>query len=194
MLAVTFLAIYRQLRLQRAANAFDHLSRLMAEWGSERLLRAKIAVGLALQRGESVPYGPGTMITDYWDTLGGLVRHGFLDDRVVYEAMGRKLMLWYALLGEDDRRIREQEGDDAIDANFEWLAGVFARFAVQGGKADPLDRARALSALDEVIAAYQESLRIAEDSRSIPVGMRRDTGSPRAHRGPAPEGAAGTGG
>jgi bacteriorhodopsin len=36
-LAITFLAIYRQLALARGANAFTHLGALVAEWEGERL-------------------------------------------------------------------------------------------------------------------------------------------------------------
>jgi hypothetical protein len=34
-LAVTFLAIWRQLRLARSANAFEQLDRFTSEWGGE---------------------------------------------------------------------------------------------------------------------------------------------------------------
>ena len=50
-LALTFLAIYRQLRLQRSANAFEQLNGLVDAWESERMLRQRLTAYLALRDG-----------------------------------------------------------------------------------------------------------------------------------------------
>ena len=50
-LAITFLAIYRQLRLQRDAAATEQVNGLLNEWSSERMARAKLTVLLALEAG-----------------------------------------------------------------------------------------------------------------------------------------------
>src|SRR6476469_2979089 len=48
-LAVTFIAIYRQLGLQRSAAAIEQMAALDREWHSERLVRAKLVVLLAMR-------------------------------------------------------------------------------------------------------------------------------------------------
>src|SRR4029079_17480194 len=42
-LAVTFIAIYRQLRLQHDAAAIEHVGAIYREWADERMTRAKPA-------------------------------------------------------------------------------------------------------------------------------------------------------
>jgi hypothetical protein len=41
-LAITFLAIYRQLRLQRDAAAIEHAREIYREWSDERDLRRRV--------------------------------------------------------------------------------------------------------------------------------------------------------
>jgi hypothetical protein len=50
-LAITFLGIYRQLRIARSANAFAQMNRLTNDWDSERLARNKLEIFLALKDG-----------------------------------------------------------------------------------------------------------------------------------------------
>lgn len=42
-LAVTFIAIYRQLRAQNAANALQRMEALQGTWTSERMIHARLA-------------------------------------------------------------------------------------------------------------------------------------------------------
>jgi hypothetical protein len=50
-LAVTFFAIYRQLRLQPDVAATEQVSSLLNEWSSERMCRAKLMILMALDAG-----------------------------------------------------------------------------------------------------------------------------------------------
>lgn len=45
-LAVTFIAIYRQLRAQNAANALQRMEALQGTWTSERMIHARLVVVL----------------------------------------------------------------------------------------------------------------------------------------------------
>ena len=49
-LAITFIAIYRQLSVQRSAAAIEQHSRLLRDWHSEPMLRSRIAVAGPLRR------------------------------------------------------------------------------------------------------------------------------------------------
>ena len=72
-LAVTFLAIYRQLRLQRGATAIEQLDAFQREWRAEPILRAKVGVLAALRDGvdrASVPNEPAETIVMFWDGSG----------------------------------------------------------------------------------------------------------------------------
>jgi hypothetical protein len=177
-LAVTFIAIYRQLRLQRAANAFEQLSHLTEEWESEPLLRAKLRVALAIRAGEAeLPYGPAAVLGNYWGTIGGLVRGGHVDKRAVYEAMGPKVQIWWALMQQDSRRLRDKQADDRIDFHFEWLASAFADLAATDGTAAVFDRDNALGRLNDIIAGCEQQIRMAEESRMVPKQRKLPAGA-----------------
>jgi hypothetical protein len=72
-LAVTFIAIYRQLRLQRSAAAIEQLDGIMREWSSERMARALLAIYVALDSGtdpSDIPSRAATDVGDFWDKVG----------------------------------------------------------------------------------------------------------------------------
>src|SRR5712671_5041384 len=74
-LAVTFVAIYRQLALAQSANAFTQLGGLVDEWEGERLIRKRLGVLVALRDGASpadIPDAPGMAIANYWEKFGAL--------------------------------------------------------------------------------------------------------------------------
>jgi hypothetical protein len=90
-LAVTFIAIYRQLRLQRAANAFTQLNTLVDEWQGERLIRKRIAVLVAIRDGVALadlPDSPAGAVANYWEKVGSLARAGHVAPSVVAEGLG----------------------------------------------------------------------------------------------------------
>ena len=51
-LALTFIAIYRQLRLQRSQGAIEQIAAFTREWNSERLLMHRRTVLIALRDGD----------------------------------------------------------------------------------------------------------------------------------------------
>ena len=96
-LAVTFLAIYRQLRLQADGAAITQLTDLEHEWSSERLARAKLAVLLALEAGtgpDELPDRARSEIGFFWQRVGFLVRSGRIDRRLVHEHLGDQVQVW----------------------------------------------------------------------------------------------------
>jgi hypothetical protein len=163
--AITLLGIYFQLRLQRATNAFDHLTRLSEEFQGEFSNRTKVLAARALVAGQPVPGSAMTVIGNYWDRIAVLVRHGHLDIGVVHDAIGTACRFWWALLEADIRRMRS--GSEASDAwvDFEWLAGELARIADLKGSVMALDRATLIATLPDDIRAWEERIRMLEDSR-----------------------------
>jgi hypothetical protein len=128
-LAVTFIAIYRQLRLQASASAFDQLRAMMQEWSSERLLRCRVELLQALRDGmdpAKLPTGVINPILDYWETVGLLVRNQHVSRQLVWDQMGNVCEGWWATLKPSMLLARKEQGDPTIGENFAWLAGVMA--------------------------------------------------------------------
>ena len=108
-LAVTFLGIYRQLRLARSANAFAQMNRIANDWDSERLARHKLDILVALKNGatpEHVPDGAAGMIRDFWDDVASLVRAGHVDRGLVYQTLRAPCRAWWVTLAPYTRRLR----------------------------------------------------------------------------------------
>lgn len=90
-LVVSFLAIYRQLRLQASANAFEQMDRFVHEWASEPSVRNMLEILLARRAGvdpERYPEGAASFIADFWESVGSLVRAGHVDRRLVHDFLG----------------------------------------------------------------------------------------------------------
>lgn len=78
-LAGTFIAVYRQLRLQANATATGQLTEFEREWTSERLRRFQLAVLRELQAGvdpASLSGGSPHVVFDFWERIGALARRG----------------------------------------------------------------------------------------------------------------------
>lgn len=166
-LAVTFLAIWRQLRQARSAAAFEQLSHLTEDWRSEGLLRARVRVARAFLVGEAPPPGPAGLIGDYWEGVASLVRGGHVDAVVVYESLGPSLRFSWALLQAETRRVQQEEGATTW-VHFEWLAGLFDGLAARDGVPASMDRGAVIKHLPDLIVSYEAQIRMAEESRMIP--------------------------
>ena len=105
-LAVTFLAIYRQLRLQASQAAVEQLDAVTREFFSERMMRHQIAVLLAMQAGVDrahLPEASAAVVADYFDKLGKLARDGHVDLKNI-EGMALIGLTWWATLEPFIRR------------------------------------------------------------------------------------------
>lgn len=174
--AITLVGIYSQFRLQRATNAFEQLNRILADWESEPMLRARLEVARTVADGTEAPEGALGLIGNHWETVGTLVRQGHIDERVVSESIGNNATVWWTAIAAGTRDLREERLDPTIFENFEWLE---ARCAAAGAKAGaPLDYDRA--ALERIYAAsipgLLERIRIVEESRMVPERRARRSG------------------
>jgi Domain of unknown function (DUF4760) len=176
-LAITFIAIWRQPSLARSVNAFEQLTRLEDEWGSEAMTRAKLAVARAILAGGQPPIGALGFVVNFCERLASLVRAGHVGERVVYESTGPSIRYWWALLAATVARIRQDESDDTFLVNFEWLENRFAEFASKDGvrTLDYSDPAEVLRVLPNGIAGYEDRLQLLEDMRAEAGAHKRPT-------------------
>jgi hypothetical protein len=161
-LAVTFLAIYRQLRLQRDAAAIEQLNGLMREWSSERLARAKLAILVALQAGveqENLPDRAVAHIGFFWQEIGYLVRTGHMDRRLVYQHLGDQVQMWREWIGQERWE------------DFQWLANTTAAMDSKRSVDRSLDRASLAKAVPASIEHFREAIEIEEALRSVTVRL-----------------------
>jgi hypothetical protein len=181
---VTLFGIYRQLTIARSANAFEQMSDINKEWGSERNTRYRLEVLVSLRDGvdpAQVPFGAAAQLSDYWDYVGALVRAGHIDRTLVYQNLGIDIRSWWATLAPWVRSYREDAGDPTGVAHFEWLAGVMADMSAKAGVVMSFDEAFVTSTLDRRIKRGQEEVRLAEELRAVVVRQM----SPQPSVGPA---------
>ena len=97
-LAVTFFAIYRQLRLQRSQGAIEQIAAFTREWNSERLLMHRRTVLIALRDGDDpavLPEGAASSVGNYWEGIAALVRAGHLDRDLLWNQYGTAAQSWW---------------------------------------------------------------------------------------------------
>jgi len=166
--AVTLLGIYFQLRLQRAANAFEQLNRIGEQWESEQMFRARLEVARALVAGRETPQGAMSLILDHWDNVGSLVRERHVDQRLVSQTYGGAATLWWRALSDATGRIRQERMDPTLLANFEWLAKRIIADDAKSGAAAVYDKAAVLRIFEAGISSLEDRIRMAEESRMLP--------------------------
>jgi hypothetical protein len=169
-LVVTFIAIYRQLRIMRSASAFAQLDAFERELGSERMKRFELEVLVALRDGVDPAHlsrGAAYGIFQFWETTGALARRGHLDPKLLFEGSGLAAMDWWQTLTPYAKRVRADAQSPAFLENFEWLADTMAELA---------RRARTQSWLDDPAATREarinwlvEGLRIEEALRTVKI-------------------------
>ncbi len=171
-LAITFIAIYRQLRLQASANAFEQMDRIVHEWASESSLRNMLEILVAVRAGthpEKFPEGAAAAITDFWESVGSLVRAGHVDPRLVHDFLGDRCQWWWAVLRPWTRHLRLETGDPLRKAHLDWLAGVMSELDRKAGVHITYDEAFIAKRLDAVIESFEDRIRVAEDVRATIV-------------------------
>jgi hypothetical protein len=168
-LAITFLAIYRQLRLQRDAAATGQVNGLLNEWSSERMARAKLTVLLALDAGTDpldLPDRALSHVGFFLQRAGYLAQRGHMDRRLVYEHLGSQIQDWWAWLGPRVLAVREASHDPGVWQGFEWLAAdAAARDAAPGV------RRRDDVELAKYIEHFQQAIELEEALRTVPVRL-----------------------
>ena len=162
-LAVTFVAIYRQLALARSANAFTQLGALVEEWEGERLVRKRIGVLVALRDGTppaDIPYAPAMAIANFWEKVAALARAGHMTPSLIAEGFGG-VQLWWAILSPWVTKVRTEDANPAYYEHVEWLAGILIRLH----PASAIDQQALDRTLEQRIASNEADLRDLEAMR-----------------------------
>jgi hypothetical protein len=136
------------------------------------MTRHKLEIYNALRAGADpayLPAGSTRWIADFWETIGGLARHGHLDPKLMWDAgSGSACQWWWVMLAAEARRQRADGAGSGLWQNFEWLAGVMAEFIRRAGATLP-NEAALVAGLERSIRQLQDQLRVEESLRSVTV-------------------------
>jgi hypothetical protein len=169
-LAVTFIAIYRQLRLQRSQGAIEQIDAFTREWNSERLLSYRLTLLVALQDGTDpahVPDAAARTLSNWWEGIGTLARAGHLDWRVLWDNHGNTSQLWWGYLGPYCRAVRALLEEPTTYENFAWLAAAMDAKDRRAGRRAIYSEARLTARLDGGVNVARELIRIEQSLRTV---------------------------
>jgi hypothetical protein len=167
--AVTLVAIYVQLRQDRAANAFTQTSAMRDDWHGELMTRRKLAHLLAL-RDDAPDADVLTLaepIGNFWEHVACLVRAGHVSLPLVHQYLGAQCQTTWNLLEPQVRATQATDGA-GIWADFEWLAGQCARLSKASGTHDgSMTRETFRERMPEIIASLRQSIADFEATRAV---------------------------
>jgi hypothetical protein len=123
-LAVTFFAIYRQLRLQRSQAAIAQVTTIRAEWASKTERHTRLAALIDLEHqapAEGMPPS-ASGVANWFDRLGYLVRKGHLNAEDASTIFADDLLFWWTICEPFVRQDRAHYGIELILSDFEFIA------------------------------------------------------------------------
>jgi hypothetical protein len=168
--AITLIAIYRQVRMQRSSAAIAQMDTITSEWSSERMARAYLVVLLAIEAGAEparMPMGAMTTVSDFWEKVGYLTRVGHFDRMLVHRNLGLQVERSWARLRPTVVSVRA----DGLDvwADFEWLATTMVELDAKAGISNRLDDETLKASGRRGIEQIREELVAEEQLRTVPV-------------------------
>jgi hypothetical protein len=169
-LAVTFIAIYRQLRLQRSQAAIDWLDKSSREYGSERMVRCKLEVLTAIRDGVDRAHLPGAFaepMAIHWEDIGNAVRSGHMGARIVWLSHSNQAQFAWGLLSPTIRRWRAGAESDTLFEHFEWLATTMAEMDRRANVTDNAFEDLSADELEGSIVKFQSQIRMQEALRTV---------------------------
>jgi hypothetical protein len=173
-LAITFFAIYRQLRLQRDSAAIEQVAEMERLWTAERMSRSKLAVLLAIERGVpplDIPDKASAHVGDFWERMGYLTRTGHMNRQFVYDQWTILAQTWWARLLPSTLATRERDEEPGIWEEFEWLAKMMAEMHAKAGATRSLSPEALARGLPISINQMREAVEIDEALRTITVRL-----------------------
>jgi hypothetical protein len=168
-LAVTFIAIWRQLALQRSAAGYAQVTDLSRQDVAEPMLRVKVEIYQALRNGckpTEVPFGAASYVIDFWEDVAVLVRQGHINRRLLHETMGNGCRRWWGTLHPFVERVRAETGPRGAE-HFEWLAGQMADLDRKVGDQTIYDAEYIARTLENHLRNQSDRLRTAEELRGF---------------------------
>ena len=166
-LAITFIAIYRQLRIARSQRAVEQVAALHRQFEDERMYRHQLAILVAVRDKLEIPIGSATIVGNYFEGLGSLSRSGHHDIKLLWSLYTLITLRWWTVL-EPFVRVRRAEQENAFFfSDFEWLVGVFIRMNRRHNEAESIDLAKWLASGS--IEGLQDRIRIEQALRSVVI-------------------------
>jgi hypothetical protein len=192
-LVITFLAIYRQLRIARNASSYEQLVAFQNEVWSERMVRVYLDLLVALRGGADpadVPPGVADIIGGFWQQTGALARSGHLDAKLLRRGALGGVTFWWSAVAPYAHRIRVERPQPGYLQDFEWLAARVAEWDRPNGNLTW----EVAELRDEVIALLEDRLRIEETLRTAILASpdRPLTSQPRRRPSQKPSARAGS--
>lgn len=135
-LAVTFIAIYRQLRVQASSRAFELLETFVREGASEQFQLCRLEILVALRDGTDpteIPGAAAMVIAGICEKYALLARAGHLDYKLLWRFSSGP-QYWWLLLAPWALKRRIDTGEPAFLEDLEWLAGVMAELDRRAGR------------------------------------------------------------
>ncbi len=174
--AVTFVIIYRQLKAQGAANAFQRIETVHRRWGSKELVLARLEVALQLRDGtlDVANDTRADTVLNFFELVRDLNRQGYLGDEEIARSFGAAIVVWWRLLEPVIQAQSALEGDPEMWSGLTELVTIVRRYDQKRG----VDRAVLLTwSTDELLASVitreTHRLTLARDAASgyIPGGI-----------------------
>ncbi len=187
-LLITFIAIYRQLRIARSASAVGQIAEYRTQFDGERMRRQRLAILVAVRDGIQIPESAGEAVGNFFEALATLGRNGHLDVRVLSSAMSHPAKIWWTVLEPFVMSSRAEWGADTY-TDFEWLAGAIPRMDRRAGGTVPFDAAWVATQLPNMIEMNQEAIRVEQALRSVVIATPDEVGTTQSNAatpGPTP--------
>jgi len=168
-LAVTFIALYRQLRLQAHASAVEQLESLRRELFSEQMSRNVVEVLIALRDRKDpadLPMAAAAYLSGFWETFATLARTGHRDTKLLWQIEPDAPQAAWLWLAPWARKLRAESNNALFLENLEWLAGLLAKMDRRAGRS-VVGESSMTSHRDQRIAVLQETIAAAQAMRTM---------------------------
>ena len=128
--AVTFIIIYRQLKAQAAANAFQRIETVHRRWASTELVLARLEVALQLRDGtlDLADDARPDAVLGFFELVRDLNRQGYLDDEEIARSFGAAIVVWWRLLEPVIQAQSALEGDPEMWSGLTELQAMVKRY------------------------------------------------------------------
>jgi hypothetical protein len=165
----TFIAIYRQLRMQARMGAIEQLDAFRREAYSESMLRYALDIMVAQRDHDDpadIPEAAVVGLGDYWGSYATLARDGHRDARLLWRADSSSPQIIWTWVAPWVRKARAGSwfGVPTYE-DLEWLAGTMAEMDAQAGR-PAINEAVVANNRDQLIALHKDFIRYAESVRS----------------------------
>ena len=123
-LLITFIAIYRQLRIGQSQRAVEQVEGYSRLFENERMIRLKLGTLVALRDGTGISLNVGVPIANYLEDMAALCKRGHLDIKLLWNSLSEEAEIWWFVLQPMVKAARALMGATSYD-NWEWLVGDF---------------------------------------------------------------------